>query len=63
MEQEYLTVSEAAQVTGMHKNTAYAWLHRDGLRHYRTPSGRILIRRKDLESFLMEVYEDQPDVG
>ena len=54
-EQEFLATTQIAKITGVHRNTVYNWINRDGLRHYRSPSGYIFIKRKDLEQFLRVV--------
>lgn len=52
------SVEEISDQYHFHPNTIRAWIHRDGLRHYRKgPGGRILIREDDLHGFLDEFYE------
>ena len=53
-----LSVREISDRYEFHPNTVRAWVHRDGLRHYRKgPGGKMLIREDDLLDFLTKVYE------
>lgn len=53
-------IPEAARYAGMKPRSFREWL-REGLKHSRLPSGTILIRYSDIDSFLekFRVNEDQ----
>ena len=52
------SVNDIREQYGFHPNTVRAWIHRDGLRHYRKgPGGKIHIREDDLLDFITRVYE------
>lgn len=52
-----LTVSQVANMCDVHPNTVRNWIHRDGLRAYRTPSRYLLITKEDLMQFLANLYD------
>ena len=53
-----LSVKEISEKYDFHPNTVRAWVHRDGLHHYRKgPGGKMLIRENDLLEFLAKWYE------
>lgn len=52
------SVNDIREQYGFHPNTVRAWVHRDGLRHYRKgPGGKIYFREDDLLDFITKVYE------
>ena len=55
-------VKEAAKFSGVSEKTFRGWL-KDGLRHSRLPSGRILVRYHDIDEYLkrFEICESEID--
>ena len=52
------SIGAIADFYGFHRNTVRAWVHRDGLRHFRRGNkGDIYIREDDLKEFLREYYD------
>lgn len=52
------SVDDINEKYNFHPNTIRAWVHRDGLRHYRKGRGdKIYIREDDLKDFLATFYE------
>lgn len=61
MEAEYLTVTQAAQVLGVHRNTIANALRSGRLRGYKLNGTRWRIKRTDLDTFLTE--PERPNNG
>jgi len=54
MESEWLTPGEIAKLAGLGPDAVRNWERRGLLKATRTPSGRRLFRRRDVERFLAE---------
>ena len=52
----WLTPRQAAEKLGCHYNTVWNFIHRDGLKCYRTKGGFIRIKKTDLNDFLRAYY-------
>lgn len=62
MTNDLLSTGEAAQIASKHPRTIVAWIHKKLLPAMKMPGGRgpYLIKRKDLEEFLIARYTPKP---
>src|SRR5207244_11430975 len=59
-EDEWLSLSEAAEMLGMHPATVRLWADRNELPSRRTSGGHRRFRRADIEARLRQVAERKP---
>jgi excisionase family DNA binding protein len=53
-----LTVEDVARRYDFHPNTIRAWVHEDGLRHYRKGrGGKIYLREDDVRDYIVRNYK------
>jgi predicted DNA-binding transcriptional regulator AlpA len=47
-ESDYVSVAEAARITGFDRRTVWKWIKSKVLKSFTAPSGRTVVRRRDL---------------
>jgi len=59
MDKKFLKPREAAKMLGVSRHTVYAWIRKGKLKAYKTPGGRMMVSREEVENLFKEVDRDE----